>query len=61
MTRSWPGHLRLYGQDIADRLREAGFDVAEERPTAELSARLRHRYGVPWWERVYVCTRSLSS
>jgi SAM-dependent methyltransferase len=37
-------HVRVYGRDFDDRLRQAGFDVELRRYREELSAEERHRY-----------------
>jgi SAM-dependent methyltransferase len=49
-------HVRRYGSDFADRLREAGFSVAEERVARTLSEEERRRWGV-WDDVLFVCTR----
>ncbi len=46
-------HVRLYGRDYADRLRDAGFMVTEDELAREVD---RHRYGL-LDEPVHVCTR----
>ena len=40
----WHGHLRLYGLDFYDRLREAGFSVAVLRYIEELAQELVHEH-----------------
>ena len=40
-------HRRLYGNDFADRLREAGFEVEDLDYAASLSDEERTRYGLP--------------
>lgn len=45
-------HRRIYGRDYADRLREAGFEVAETDYAATLSAEERKRYALPC-DRIY--------
>ena len=40
-------HVRVYGDDYEDRLREAGFDVRVEVFRDELSPGERRRYGLP--------------
>ena len=49
-------HLRLYGGDYADRLREAGFAVTVERFGDGLPAEVRTRHGLKS-ERIHVCRR----
>lgn len=39
-------HRRIYGRDYADRLREAGFEVAERDYAAEVSPAERERYAL---------------
>ena len=39
-------HVRLYGRDYVDRLREAGFTVTVERPAATLPADAVFRFGL---------------
>jgi hypothetical protein len=41
-----PDHVRIYGHDFADRLREAGFTVRRLRPTDLLSPEDARRIGV---------------
>jgi SAM-dependent methyltransferase len=56
-------HVRVYGADIVDRLREAGFDVDVRRYDEEVSDAERRRFGLVQDERtlragdIYVCTR----
>ncbi len=50
-------HLRLYGLDYPDRLREAGFRVEEVRIGDTLGETLRERYRLDPQEPLYVCTR----
>ncbi len=45
-------HRRIYGRDYADRLREAGFEVAETDYAATFSAEERTRYALPC-DRIY--------
>lgn len=39
-------HVRIYGRDIAARLREAGFELTERRYTEELDPTMRARYAL---------------
>lgn len=50
-------HLRLYGPDLPDRLREAGFDVNVDPWIRELDENLRKRYGLFALEDMYVCSK----
>ena len=50
-------HVRLYGRDYADRLREAGLEVEEDELVRELE---RHRFGL-LDEPVHVCTPAARS
>ena len=50
-------HVRLYGADYADRLREAGFDVEIVDYAAAIGARDVHRFGLLPDERIYSCAR----
>jgi SAM-dependent methyltransferase len=50
-------HVRLYALDIADRLREAGFDRVERVRTAlELGPGAARRYGILIEEELYLCS-----
>jgi SAM-dependent methyltransferase len=49
-------HVRMYGRDYADRLREAGFTVKVEPYAKELGPELSTRYGLMADEEIYVCT-----
>jgi SAM-dependent methyltransferase len=49
-------HLRRYGRDFVDRLREAGLDVAVERYGHELGEEVRDYYRVSAGE-IFVCRR----
>jgi len=50
-------HVRLYGRDFADRLREAGFSVTVDPWVRGLDAAVVERYGLFALEDMYVCTR----
>lgn len=39
-------HVRVYGRDIVERLRDAGFEVSERRYTEELDPAMRARYAL---------------
>jgi SAM-dependent methyltransferase len=48
-------HLRLYGADFADRLKQAGFAVTVDPWVRELDPGMRKRYGLFEREDIYVC------
>ena len=50
-------HLRLYGRDLPDRLREAGFDVTVDTWVRGLDPSVIQRYGLFPQEDMYVCRR----
>ncbi|MCD6331653.1 MAG: methyltransferase domain-containing protein [Bacteroidales bacterium] len=50
-------HLRVYGCDYPERLREAGFTVYEEYFLQELLPEQRERYRLPEKEDIYLCQR----
>lgn len=50
-------HLRQYGADFADRLREVGWDVTCEAFAATLSDQEILRYGLRRDEHIYLCTK----
>ncbi|MCP4618198.1 MAG: methyltransferase domain-containing protein [Bradyrhizobium sp.] len=49
-------HVRMYGRDFEDRLREAGFAVSQIRPAAVVSASQMKRYGL-WDDVIWRCER----
>ena len=49
-------HVRLYGLDFTDRLREAGFEVKVEDHSATFPPELYQRYGLTS-EKLYLCHR----
>jgi SAM-dependent methyltransferase len=49
-------HLRQYGRDYADRLRDAGFEVRAERFASELAPERRARHGLRD-ETIWLCLR----
>ncbi len=49
-------HVRLYGPDFPDRLREAGFSVTVDPWVRELDPEVRRRYGLFEAEDIYVCS-----
>lgn len=50
-------HVRIYGQDYADRLRSAGFEVFEDRYVMELSDAEVKKYALPPDEIIYFCKK----
>ena len=51
-------HLRFYGKDYGDRLRNAGFNVDENDYVKTLPADLVERYALPKDEILYVCSKA---
>ncbi len=51
-------HLRLYGLDYSDRLRNIGFDVLEDNLVSELSNELVEKYRLDKNEVIYFCKKS---
>ncbi len=47
-------HVRLYGMNIENRLRECGFDLQIRRMFQELSSDLVLRFGI-WDDPIFVC------
>lgn len=50
-------HVRIYGTDYFDRLREAGFDVTLDRSAETMNARELRRLGLKKDDPVVVCTK----
>jgi SAM-dependent methyltransferase len=50
-------HVRYYSYDYADKLRNAGFDVAVDDYTAEFTDQEIHKYGFWKGDAVYYCTK----
>jgi len=50
-------HVRLYAPDIADRLGEAGFDVAREQFTRTLGPELAARYACIVEDEIFLCRK----
>jgi SAM-dependent methyltransferase len=50
-------HLRLYGRDLPDRLREAGFEVTVDRWVRDLEPGVIERHGLFPLEDMYVCRK----
>lgn len=50
-------HVRLYGTDYPDRLRQAGFSVKEDRFIDELGQDLIKKYALPRNETIYFCSK----
>ena len=61
-----PGHVRYYGKDFIERLRQPGFKVHMD-PAHELPAEMRRRFGLRTDENIFHCvkrdhiTRNLSA
>jgi SAM-dependent methyltransferase len=51
-----PEHVRIYGRDIHDRLREAGFAVRLDPYVRTLPAEVVARYGLDPREEIFFCT-----
>ena len=51
-------HVRLYGKDYPDRIRQAGFEVVEDRFIEELGIDLVKRYALPPNEIIYYCKKN---
>jgi SAM-dependent methyltransferase len=50
-------HVRIYGQDYAERLRSAGFDVQEDKYVMGLSDAEVKKYALPPDEIIYFCKK----
>lgn len=50
-------HVRLYGKDYPDRLRQAGFTVKEDDYVLRLHKEVVKRYVLPAREIIYFCTK----
>jgi hypothetical protein len=50
-------HVRAYGRDYPDRLREAGFDLRVDPYPGRLGPDLVRRYGLMVSEEVHLCRR----
>jgi SAM-dependent methyltransferase len=50
-------HVRLYGRDFGDRLRDAGFEVNERRYAGELPPAEVRYYGLSTRERIHLCLK----
>lgn len=51
-------HLRIYGKDYLNRLRDAGFDVDTWSYAEELSEAEAHKHGLLEGEKLFVCRKS---
>jgi hypothetical protein len=49
-------HVRVYGDDFGDRLREAGFAVRREMYARALGPEAIARFGLQEYDAIYVCT-----
>lgn len=52
-------HVRLYGRDYTDRLKEAGFQVKEDYFTAQIPEEEAHRYALPFDEPIFYIEKPL--
>lgn len=52
-----PDHVRIYGKDYVDRLKEAGFKVEIIQWTKNYSSNERFRFGLKEYELIYLCTK----
>lgn len=52
-------HMRKYGRDYGERLRQAGFLVHEDDYLHELSPEVRKRYALPEEEIIFFCAKPL--
>ena len=52
-------HVRKFGQDYAERLRSAGFDVKEDEFVKSLTEEKVFYYGLPSNELIYLCSKQL--
>ena len=50
-------HVRLYGKDYSDRLRQAGFEVVEDDFVRSLPKETQERYALPTDEIIYLCKK----
>ncbi len=53
-----PDHVRVYGIDYTDRLKEAGFKVEVIDYAASFSANERFKFGMQDGEEIYLCTKN---
>jgi len=53
-------HVRIYGKDYYDRLREAGFTVHREKLPTQLNQSTVHRLGLLQDEEIILCTKALT-
>jgi SAM-dependent methyltransferase len=61
VTAYWQSdHVRLYSLDIADRLRDAGFEVTTERLADELPPETVRRHGLVRPDVMFRCVRSMN-
>ena len=50
-------HLRYYGADFGDKLRESGFYVTFLRPNADMSDEELEKYGLQKYQTVFICEK----
>jgi SAM-dependent methyltransferase len=53
-----PDHVRRYGPDFADRIREAGLEVTLDNYATKLSCDILTRFGIDKYETLHICRRS---
>jgi len=53
-------HLRLYGKDYPDKLRDAGFIVTEDDFVKTIPEEMTKRYALPLNEVVYLCVKPIT-
>ncbi|MGB3182745.1 MAG: methyltransferase domain-containing protein [Cyclobacteriaceae bacterium] len=53
-------HVRMYGKDYADRLRQGGFEVTEDWFVKELPANQAERYRLPMKEPIFFCRKPIA-
>ncbi|MFO8023203.1 MAG: class I SAM-dependent methyltransferase [Perlabentimonas sp.] len=53
-------HLRLYGKDYPERLRDAGFIVTEDDFVKTLPEEMTKRYALPLNEVIYLCVKPIT-
>ncbi|MDG1261361.1 MAG: methyltransferase domain-containing protein [Flavobacteriales bacterium] len=51
-------HVRLFGMDYGQRLRDAGFEVVEDRYVADLGKEMQERYALMSDEILYFCRKA---
>ena len=54
-------HVRLYGCDYIERIREAGFDAIEDTFVQQLPGKSRERFGLMKDELLFICKKPFTS